>query len=331
MSGDGNVQVVYRQPAGDGRASDEEFRTRSSRINAQFREADGSAERITQSGNFLYEDGVRTAKSGVCDYLAATETLVLSDHPSIDDRETRTSGERIEYNRKERVLAVRRNVRSSLKSAGEKSGFLTSSTSAASPVMVTADEMLYWIQQEKARYSGNVRLWSTENQMTAHALVILNREQQVEAEGEVKHTILRFGANPKENPPKKAAPPGQAGDSKPVIIQSARLQYSRASNRIHYTDNVRLTSADFRLRAERMDILLDAAGNKVERAHAKGALTISQAEREAKGDEAEYDLVAGKIDVTGKPATMFDREKKITSRAPRLTFFIADDRILLGR
>jgi 2-keto-4-pentenoate hydratase len=50
--------------------------------------------------------------------------------------------------------------------------------------------------------------------------------------------------------------------------------------------------------------------------------------RTIQGDVADYDLKAGKVVVTGSPAIIQDPTRG-KSAAARLTFFTADDRILL--
>jgi lipopolysaccharide export system protein LptA len=138
---------------------------------------------------------------------------------------------------------------------------------------------------------------------------------------------------PRENGTSAAKTDDKAKVVKQTLIRSARFQYNRAENRMHYEDNVTLDSPDAKAKADSLDAFLDADGTKLERATAQGNVLITQPGREVKGATAEYLLSEGKVVVTGNPATGSLAELrdyvKGTSRALRLTFFTADDRIVL--
>jgi len=335
MTGEGGVRVNTRSATSPSQPKAEEFSTSSNTIEVRFRASDGAVESMNQSGAFTYEDGTRSAASDACDFSSATEKLILRGHPSLKEAEYTASGEVIEYDRKMKILTIRENVRSVLLSAaGRTQGFMTSSSGNPSPTVVTADEMVYTKEKEQTRYSGKVILLSAENHLQAQRLTILNGGERVEAEGEVRHRILEFG-EPLPGKPAKAAPPAIVKKatgpkrSGPVLIRCESLLYSRTTGVIHYERNVSLDSADAKLWADSMDIFLDSDGKRVERAKALGHLRITQPGREVKGQEGEYFLSEGKFVVIGSPgspAEITDRVKG-KSTAPRLTFYIADDRI----
>jgi lipopolysaccharide export system protein LptA len=334
--GEGHVQVFYSKPGPGGVPGPvEEFHTSSVRILAQFREADGSAEAIHQSGSFVYQDPTRTATAGNCDYTAATEKLILTDHPKIADADSSTTGEVVEYDLIPKIVAVQRNVRSLLKSSGEKPrGLLTASSNSSSPSIVTADEMLYWTDQAKVRYSGGVRLLSLSSQLQAESLVILDSGDKVEAEGNVLHLVQRVGSANQQKSSNQSKSQVTKSDKKPsldnqITIRSSRLRYARSENGLHYTGDVFLASADAKIWADSVDAFLDSAGIKVERATAQGRLRVTVSDKEVKGAEGEYLPAAGTLTVTGSPAEVYDYVRKSRSTALRLTYYIADGRILL--
>jgi lipopolysaccharide export system protein LptA len=336
LAGDGKVQVTYRRASRTMPAAQaEESRTSSSSIRARFGKADGSVESVTQLGNFTYQDATRKARSGSCEFTAATDTLVLRDDPSISDAEVSARGEVVDYNLGKKELAVRGSVWSVLKSAhGKEQGLLTTSAGASSPTIVTADEMLYSASQARLRYSGKINLLSANSQLQADVLEILNRGAGVEALGNVRHLILGFWSAGKEmSGPTGRSPTGKSDDKAKMadqaLIRSARLQYSRNENLIHYEGRVLLESAKAIVRADTMDAYLDAEGRSIERGHARGKLVITQPGREVTGDEAEYLLSQGKIVVTGNLAQLKDKLKG-TTQAPQLTFYTTDDRISFG-
>lgn len=335
LTGDGNVQIFYHKPAeANEQARAQDFQTSSAIIRARFRESDGNAEAITQSGGFVYQDGVNTATSGTCDFTAATEKMVLTDHPTIANQDSSTTGEVIEYDRKQQVLTVRGRVRSVLRSsAAGNEGLLTASSGTSAPSIVTADEMRYETDASQARYSGNVHLLSAASQLRARSLALLNNGERIESEGDVTHLILGAGKASQQRPGTESRLPASKSGNKPrgddpVSIHSARLQYSRSTNSIHYAGNVYLESSSTRLWADGVDAFLDAEGKRIVRAAALGNLRITQPGREVKGTEGEYYPDEGKFVVTGNLAELHDNAKGTTTLARRLTFFTSGDRIL---
>jgi lipopolysaccharide export system protein LptA len=332
FEGDGHVRVLYQKPP-DARsdAPAEEFRTSSSRIRATFFEQDGTAETVAQWGGFTYEDGKRTATAGRSDYNARTETLLLRESPKIVDEGATTTGEVMEYDQKDRILTVRRQVRSVLRP--QRGGRATpfSSSSSSSPSVITAGSMQAWTGDSHARYSENVQMLSESGQLQAQSLEIFNSGERVEAQGDVHHLVPRRQTAPpaadvETGSKVKPAPP--AKPSAPILIRSAGLQYRKEQNSIRYSGGVTLASEDASMSAETMIVFLDSEGRRIERARANGKIHIRQGDREVRGDEAEYLLAPGQFMVVGQLAEIQDPARG-KSQARRLTFFTSDDRIVL--
>ncbi len=336
IEGEGHVQVLYSRPADPTRGSQQEESTAtSSNLKAVFRESDGAAETISQWGDFAFEDGVRKAASGRSDYSADKDLLVLRDSPRITDTNGTTTGEIISYDRKEKTLLVEKRVRSVLTPSGTSENTPFSSASGStSPSVVTADEMKYWTDGGQIRYSGNVQMLSENSQLQARNLVVYDAGVRIEADGEVKHVLPRTAMAQGQKPSPQAAPktgPAPKKDSSagaPILIRSSHLRYLKAENSVHYTGNVTLESEDLWMASESLDAVFEEEGRRVERAAARGKVHIRQAGREVKGDSGDYYLAPGKFVVLGQLAEISDPEKGRSS-ARRLTFFSADDRILL--
>jgi len=336
LTGEGNVRVLYQRTGrSDTGKPGEISRTSSETLRASFRKEDGAAESVTQSGDFVYQDDTRTAASGTCDFSAGNQLLVLRDKPSIRDNDSSTTGDVVEYDLKQKILAVHGAVRSILRSSGGKTqGLITSSENSSPPSMITAQEMRYWTGQDKIQYSGSLNLLSANSQLQADVLEIYNRGERIEAKGNVKHLILGFksldrASSTPSAPAKPAGADAKSKGSDQALIRSAQLQYTRNSNLIHYEGSVFLESAQMKLRADILDALLDSSGRKVDRCHASGNLAIHQPGREIKGMTADYFLPEGRIVVAGNPAELRDSGRS-TTYAPQLTFFTAGDRISFG-
>jgi len=192
---EGNVRTAYETEKAEGKTRRvETFRTSSSHMKAEFvlRAGESSIQSVSQWGDFTYSDGTRSASSGRCDYDAGKNILVLRESPRISDETKSTSGERIEYDQNGKLLTVRGRVRSVLSAQkGEGSFFGTSSTS--SPGIVTAEEMSYWTESGRVRYTGKTQLLSEKQQLQADMLEIAGSLEQVDAsvQGWVNH--VRYG------------------------------------------------------------------------------------------------------------------------------------------
>jgi lipopolysaccharide assembly outer membrane protein LptD (OstA) len=98
---------------------------------------------------------------------------------------------------------------------------------------------------------------------------------------------------------------------------------------VTYSGTVLLSSEDVRVASGSLEAKLDKDG-MVENATASGAVRIShQNGRECKGDRARWSLDTGTFVVEGNPAEIRDPVRG-RSAAPRLTYFKANDTILLG-
>ena len=114
----------------------------------------------------------------------------------------------------------------------------------------------------------------------------------------------------------------------PINIESSNFKYVREKNTIHYSGGTSLISEDLKLKSATLDVLLDDSGKEIETALAKDNVVVSKGNRECRGDIAYYFLNPERFEVVGNPAESFDPDG-VRSFAPRLTYNVADDRILL--
>jgi LPS export ABC transporter protein LptC len=331
FEGSGNVRVFFQKPPDPATdAPAQEFNTSSNNIRATFSEKDGAAETVSQWGNFRYEDQSRSATSGRADYQAAAEIMILREAPKIADAIGTTTGEVVEYDQKNRTLSVNKTVRTVLRpQEGESRGPFAPSSNSASPSVVTAESMQYWSEDGRARYSGNVQMLSENGQLQSKALEILEGGERVEGDGDVRHLVLRNSAGVQSgNATEAASRTRKKEKDSQVFIRSDRLRYIREQNSVHYAGNVSLKSEDASMSSESLDAVFDREGKQIDRAAARGRISIRQSSRKVSGEFADYYLSPGKFVVTGRPAEITDPERG-KSQAGRLTFFSTDDRILL--
>ncbi len=337
LEGEERVRVDYQaapRPGAENGKTDA-FETHSQRLHATFREADGTADNVTQSGDFIYRDGERTARSGRSSYDSRTETLLMTESPEVVDASTRTTGKILEYHLKEQTVIVREDVRSIIQPVQQDGGDATllAPSGSSAPTVITAGQMRYWTELSRVEYSEGVQMLSEESQLAARRIRIADSGSELSAEGDVFHRIARRSGSAR---PGKGERPGSAGgrdnreESAPVEVRCQKMNYSKGLNSIRYEEKVVMESGDLRIWSDRVDAVLDADGERIEWARAAGRLRILQSGREARGDQADYFLAPGKFVVIGNPAEITDPVRG-KSAARRLTFFSSDDRILLEK
>ncbi len=330
MDAEGHVQTTYeKKQSGSGSSAVEKFQTESDNMKAVFALKNGEsvAESVAQWGRFSYKDASWTATAGRSDYDAAKGMLILKESPRISGEIGSTTGEQVEYDQTQKMLSVHRKVESILSTKKGEASFFGSSTTS-SPGIVTADEMQYWSEAGRSRYTGKVQWLSENQQLQAQILELFEGGERVEAHGDVRHLVTgnvrQTGSQPDKSKPARSS----ADSSSPVTIQSSGLKYIKESNALNYSGNVLLRSGDLSLSSTSLDATLDQERKNVERATAHGKVLIRQGARECKGETADYYLDPGKYVVVGNPAEVYDPGRG-RSFARRLTSFTTDDTILL--
>ena len=329
MTAQGHVQAIYEKRGNPKESpASEKFSATSDNMEVVFALLGGESaiESAAQWGNFIYRDASMTATAGRCEYDARKEVLVLKESPRISDEMSSTSGERAEYDIKQKAFAVFGRVRSRMNTKTSSGPFLAFSSS--SPAIVTADEMHYWLAERRARYAGKVQVLSESGQLQAGRLDISEGGDRVEAQDSIRHYIPRREALKDAEPDDKGKEKGTAFKAE-MTIESSTLKYGKQKNTILYGGHVTVRSGELNLSSDTLEAAITEKGGGIDRATARGRVNIRQRGKEGTADVAEYFLSSHMFVLTGNPAEIHEPGKVRTS-APQLTYFIADDRILFG-
>jgi LPS export ABC transporter protein LptC len=335
FEGDGHVRVTFNYSAAPGSEnSAQDFSTSSAHMRADFQESDGAMQSVSQWGDFVYHESSRKASAGRSDYDALKQVLVLREKPKIEDSSSSTTAEVMELDRQSKTLYAHRLVRSVLQAKeGMPGAHAQKSASSASATVCTAEELQYWMETSRAKYSGNVQMLSESSQLQAQVLEIFGGGERIVAEGGIRHIMPQYVAAKSADLAKLTAANGarspENSSAEGVIsIASSQLQYARSKSSLIYSGKVVLKGADFDMSSESLEVAFDSAGKQIERATAVEKVIIHQSGREARGDTADYFLNPKKFVVSGNNAEIIDPQRG-KSVARRLTFFASDDRILL--
>ena len=314
MEAEGGVRTRYETAAGVGRGPIE---SASEWMSVRFLESNGGSlvESATQGGGFRYRDGAYSATAERCDYEASGERLTLVGGVRVVEASSVTTGARATYGWRERVLRFTGGVRTVLSG---RTGELFRGA-GGSPVVVSAPELAFRTGGRggvpgSVRYRGGVRVLGESQQLEAQTLEILAGGERLEAEGGGVHRIF----------------PGQGGKGSPrqgAAIRSAHLAYGE--EKLAYSGGIELESDGVRLEADAVDVWIDPERKGIGRAEGRSGVRIAYQGRLGRGDTAEWLPEEGRFVIVGRPAVIDDPERG-RSQARRLTYFHADDRILLG-
>jgi lipopolysaccharide export system protein LptA len=328
VAAEGHVQTAYSGATPiSGKLTREPVETFSDQLIASFVEKDGRGylKSAEQYGNFQYRDGSFTASAGRCEYDADTQLLQLKESPKISDERSITTGMRMKYNLKEKMLLIQGKVRTALSTQKNKALFFQSSD-ASSPAIILAEELQYWTEDKRFRYRSG-KVLSENQQLQAEVLEIGENGDQISAQGSVHHVLSlkeEFGKVNNSGRQKADLAANTLTD-----IKSDQLMYLSKNNTINYRGNVIFRSKDLSLSANDLNGLFDPDTKKIKRIKAIGNVVLRHRKRICRGESADWQPELSIYEMTGNPVEVEDMEHG-RSRAHRLTYYQADDRIVLG-
>ena len=308
---------------------------------------DGSAEKLVQTGDFQYHEASadpkaagRSAFADVATYTTGDTMLVLTGSPRILDSGMTTTAEVIRINRQTGDGFADNNVKTTYSDLKpQPNGALLANSD---PIHVTAQHMAGQKQPGLAHYTGNVRLWQTDNMVRAPKIDFDNEKRSIVAWSDASQTVSSLFVQQ-----------GQNGKLTPVEVASDKLTYVDEDRRARYTGHVFARSATNTVSAKQIDIYLkpaEAPGketpaqppaaqkkspvpgsngpSQIDHMVAVGDVVVTEPNRRAVGDRLVYTADDGKYYLTGKSPSIFDAEHG-TVWGDSLTFYSRDDRVLV--
>ena len=277
------------------------------------------------------------------DFSASGEARVdLADRSGGDER--RVWGDKITYHKKGDVLktvgtdkiparidSARTEVEAGWITVNQKSGNMQSSGavklvlkpgkddkavgffSKDKPVFITCKDLVYTKGNKKFLFKEDVRIWQDKTVVLAKEFEILEHSEKVFGRGGVKASFTR---KPKDKLVEE--PLALGADEMSYVPKGKTIKFAGGS--FLNTNTMTLTSADLSVR-------LKEEGNEMVRILAKGKVLIIQETKEGRGEEANYDLLADTVVLTGN-SVLVDKEKGVIE-GDKLTFYLGDGKILI--
>jgi lipopolysaccharide export system protein LptA len=303
---------------------------------------DGGAEKLAQTGDFQYHEASakpdiagRSAFAEVATYTPGDYMLILTGSPRIIDSGTTTTAEVIRINRQTGDGFADTDVKTTYSDLKpQPDGALLANSD---PIHVTAQHMTGQKQPGIAHYTGNVRLWQTDNVVRAPRIDFDNEKRSIVAESDHSQTVSSLFVQQ-----------GEGGKLTPVEVTSDRLTYVDEERRARYTGNVLARSATDTITAKQIDVFLKPAEaddknaapqkksaipgangpSQIDHMVAIGNVVVTQPNRRAVGDRLVYTADDARYYLTGKSPSIFDAEHG-TVWGDSLTFYSRDDRVLV--
>ena len=308
----------------------------SASLDVTFRRQ-GGIESVVQEGDVRYRDDQRQAFAAQGRFTPVDHVIVLTGSPRVTGQGLTTSADTLRLNRESGEASAEGNVKSTYSELKpQPSGALLASSD---PIHVTARTMLARRDSGVARYSGGTRLWQGPNLVQAPTIEFDRDHRSLNALG-------TSAAGKTEGSSAASAKPvtavlvqtGADGKTTLVTITSERLSYVDSDRRIHFEGGVTMRNADATITSSELEVFLaqtkqapsnqSVTPSRLEKAVARGGVTILQLNRRATGETLTYLATEDKLLLEGGTPSIFDAERgEITGDS--LTFFRHDDRVLV--
>jgi lipopolysaccharide export system protein LptA len=292
--------------------------TTSKLATAEFLEETQDVERLTQQGDFKYNEGDRNAEAETATYHGQSELLELrGKRPMAWDAKARTQANEIDYDRARDETHARGDVRTTYYSR-ETTNDSTPFKNTKSPVFITAEKADARNADGIAVYTGGARGWQDNNFVKAERIELYQNDKKMIATGNVESAL--YNAKKESATNQKEVVPGFATADKMIYSDTERL--------VHYEGGVKARQGTDNIEAAVVDVHLMQETNEVEKMIAEGNVVLTQPGRRGTGDKAIYTSEDGRAILVGKNARVEDVEKGTTTGG-QLTFYSRDDKVVV--
>ena len=273
------------------------------KLNAQFNQQTQDIEQFDASGNTKFAELDRNGIADQISFSAADEIVRLrGGEPTVWDSRARAKAQEIDWNARAEKTNLRGKVATTYynqKSTGGATPFAANS----SPVYVTADNAEFQHAAETGLYTGNARAWQENNYVRSDKLFLQQKQGQLTADGTVQSVL--YNAKHKEN--------GKESNV-PVYAAAQKLIYNRENRVLRYEKDVDIRQGTDRITAGSADITMNEK-NELSQTVAENNVVVTQPNRRAVGDYAQYTAADEVIKLRGNPAKIEDSENGSTQGA----------------
>jgi len=304
----------------------------------------GSWSQMDLQGDVKLKQADQSGQGDHAVFVQATQTATLTGKALARDATTETRAPRITFNQATGDIHAEGGVRSTDFSAK------TSATQLAPvPANITSESMQGNAKSGRAFYTGHARLWQGDSVMEADSIELLRDTKVLNAAGNVRAVFPQAPGTISVSASSQPVAAQQARPKKAELwhVSSGTLTYHDAEGLAHLEKNVVAQSAEQTMRAPLVDLYFTrsvttnasapntpalpkpaSGAQQVSRAVGTGGVIVEQGSRKATAERGEYLATEGKFVMSGGDPTIFDASEG-TTRGHQLTFFLADDTIIV--
>jgi lipopolysaccharide export system protein LptA/lipopolysaccharide export system protein LptC len=325
---------------------DPEQTTASRELIAKF-DKTGEWTTIDQSGDVHFHDAAYAGKSDRAHVDRMSNIVTLDGSVLVADASMQTTAQSASFSSGPNLLHADGHVMTTDLHPSASS----ISNLAQEPAHISAEHLVADTTRGHATYSGKARMWQGETVVEADTIELDRPTQILQAKGHVRGVFPQAAWNPKLHDPtgtssaslnvsKTPVPvankiPAQKAHTGPQLgrVHGGLLTYWETESRGRIEQDARVDSEQGSIQADRIDLYFSDSGaasgtKQLSHSVANGGVTVSQQDRRGTSERAEYTASEGKFVLSeGKPTLYSSTGDTTTGR--QLTFFFADDRILV--
>ncbi|MGC2238139.1 MAG: LPS export ABC transporter periplasmic protein LptC [Pyrinomonadaceae bacterium] len=273
------------------------------RLNASFNQASQDIEQMEAIGNTKFTE---LDRNGIADKIIFTNNdkivRLRGGEPTVWDSQARAKAGEIDWDTGNDKSILRGKVSTTYYSQNQTGG-ATPFGDVKSPVFITAEEAQFDHRAETAVYSGNARAWQENNYVRADKLVLNQKEGKLYGEGTVQSVL--YNAKQKNN---------NKSSDVPVYASSQKMFYSKDARQLRYEGDVDIRQGTDRITAGTASVFLKN-NNELSQTIAENNVVVTQPNRRATGDWAQYTADTELVILRGNPARVEDGENGASQSA----------------
>ena len=285
------------------------------KLNAAFNQQTQDIQQFEANGNTKFSELDRHGIAEQISFAASDEIVKLrGGEPTVWDSRARAKAREIDWDSRNETTNLRGNVSTTYYNQ-KSTGGATPFNAGSSPVFVTADNAEFRHAEETGLYTGNARAWQENNYVRSDKLFLQQKQGQLTADGTVQSVL--YNAKHKEN--------GKENNV-PVYAAAQKLTYNRENRILKYEKEVDIRQGTDRITAGSANVFMDEK-NDVSQTVAETNVVVTQPNRRAVGDYAQYTAADEVIVLRGSPAKIEDSENGSTQGA-QVTVYTREKRFV---
>ena len=285
------------------------------KLNAGFNQQTQDVQQFDAVGNTKFTELDRNGIAEQISFTASDEIVRLrGGEPTVWDSRARAKANEIDWDTRSEKTALRGAVSTTYYSQKQTNG-ATPFGETNKPVFVTAASAEFNHREEVGLYTGNARAWQENNYVRADRLLLRQKQGQLIAEGSVQS--LLYNAKRKEN--------GRETNV-PVYAAAQKLTFNRENRILRYETDVDIRQGTDRITAGSANVYMNER-NDVSQTVAENNVVVTQPNRKAVGDYAQYNATDEIVTLRGNPARIEDAENG-SSQGGQVTVYLRENRVV---